>query len=323
MVEQITTDDNKKAVEDYVKQASGKSEIQRQENKEKTGVFTGGFAINPVDGQKIPIWIADYVLTGYGTGAIMAVPAHDERDHDLVLGSPVVGPPIVGAFGGVFGGAATTFTVTNLVAFGPTPLLHVRVNVVLVVRFPVAFEPLGIGAAPPTKLSILHETVPPPVTPVQLNVAGVLYGIGLTGEEVNEMIATLRIQELPFHVEPTIHDADAESEASVVAPLFAVKDVEPREIDRDCVPDTAAENCVPACFTFGLAAFEIFHVTDELQVLRPAPIVQSVAEMVADGASTFASEQDAFVAPLPIPLQSHVQSVTPLTLFALIPALQL
>ena len=83
MVEQITTDDNKKAVEDYVKQASGKSEIQRQENKEKTGVFTGGFAINPVDGQKIPIWIADYVLTGYGTGAIMAVPAHDERDHEF------------------------------------------------------------------------------------------------------------------------------------------------------------------------------------------------------------------------------------------------
>lgn len=83
LVGKITTDDNKKAVESYVKQAASKSEIERQENKEKTGVFTGGHAINPVNGEKIPIWIADYVMMGYGTGAIMAVPAHDERDNEF------------------------------------------------------------------------------------------------------------------------------------------------------------------------------------------------------------------------------------------------
>jgi len=60
-----------------------KSEIERQENKEKTGVFTGAYAANPANGEKIPIWVADYVLTGYGTGAIMAVPAHDERDNEF------------------------------------------------------------------------------------------------------------------------------------------------------------------------------------------------------------------------------------------------
>lgn len=82
-VDQLTTDDNKKAVTDYKQQAASKSEIERQENKDKTGVFTGSYAINPVNGDKIPIWIADYVLTGYGTGAIMAVPAHDERDNEF------------------------------------------------------------------------------------------------------------------------------------------------------------------------------------------------------------------------------------------------
>ncbi len=83
LVNKITTDKNKKSVEDYVKKAASKSEIERQENKEKTGVPTGGYAINPVNGEKIPIWIADYVMMGYGTGAIMAVPAHDERDNEF------------------------------------------------------------------------------------------------------------------------------------------------------------------------------------------------------------------------------------------------
>lgn len=79
----ITTSDRRVEVEAYVDQTAKKSEVERQENKEKTGVFTGSYAINPVNGAKIPIWIADYVLVGYGTGAIMAVPAHDERDHEF------------------------------------------------------------------------------------------------------------------------------------------------------------------------------------------------------------------------------------------------
>ncbi len=77
----LVTDKTKDAVLDYIDRAVKKSEIERQsEGKDKTGVFSGSYAINPATGQKVPIWIADYVLGGYGTGAIMAVPAHDERD---------------------------------------------------------------------------------------------------------------------------------------------------------------------------------------------------------------------------------------------------
>ncbi|MCO5053497.1 MAG: class I tRNA ligase family protein [Verrucomicrobiae bacterium] len=84
LVPQITTAEQKKAVEDYKAYAAGKSDLERTElAKEKTGVFTGAYAINPVNGEKIPIWIADYVLASYGTGAIMAVPAHDDRDFEF------------------------------------------------------------------------------------------------------------------------------------------------------------------------------------------------------------------------------------------------
>jgi leucyl-tRNA synthetase len=80
----LITDDHREEVEAYVKEAMRKSEIERQsEGKEKSGVFTGSFAINPANGEKIPVWIADYVLGGYGTGAIMAVPAHDDRDYEF------------------------------------------------------------------------------------------------------------------------------------------------------------------------------------------------------------------------------------------------
>ncbi len=81
LVESLTTPEQKKAVADYKAYAAGKSDLERTElAKEKTGVFTGSYALNPVNNEKIPIWIADYVLATYGTGAIMAVPAHDTRD---------------------------------------------------------------------------------------------------------------------------------------------------------------------------------------------------------------------------------------------------
>ena len=80
LVPQLVNADTRQAVEAYVMAAQQKSDVERQENKDKTGVFTGSYAINPVNGQKLPIWVADYILGGYGTGAIMAVPAHDERD---------------------------------------------------------------------------------------------------------------------------------------------------------------------------------------------------------------------------------------------------
>ena len=82
LVEKITTKEQKEAVDAYVKTAAAKSELERTElNKDKTGVHTGAYAINPINGKKVPIWISDYVLATYGTGAIMAVPAHDERDY--------------------------------------------------------------------------------------------------------------------------------------------------------------------------------------------------------------------------------------------------
>ncbi len=82
-VDFYVTQEKEKEVQAYVKESAKKSEIERMENKEKTGVFTGAYAINPANGQKMPIWVADYVLYGYGTGAIMAVPAHDERDQEF------------------------------------------------------------------------------------------------------------------------------------------------------------------------------------------------------------------------------------------------
>ena len=84
LVEKLTTIEQRAEVDQYVLDASRQSDIQRESTeKEKSGIFTGGYAINPVNGEKIPVWISDYVLMTYGTGAIMAVPAHDERDFDF------------------------------------------------------------------------------------------------------------------------------------------------------------------------------------------------------------------------------------------------
>lgn len=93
LVDRITTDEQREAVEAYRKQAAAKSDLDRTDlAKEKTGVFTGYYAINPVSGTRTPVWIADYVLASYGTGAIMAVPAHDLRDWEFAwkFGLPVV-----------------------------------------------------------------------------------------------------------------------------------------------------------------------------------------------------------------------------------------
>ncbi|MCI7239869.1 MAG: leucine--tRNA ligase [Aerococcus suis] len=84
LIHDITTDEQAEVVQDYVKQAALKSDLERTDlAKDKTGVFTGAYAINPINGEKLPIWIADYVLPSYGTGAVMSVPAHDERDYDF------------------------------------------------------------------------------------------------------------------------------------------------------------------------------------------------------------------------------------------------
>jgi leucyl-tRNA synthetase len=92
LLSELTTPEYRAAVEDYRAQAAKKSELERGIEKDKTGVFIGAFAVNPATGKEIPIWIADYVLMGYGTGAIMAVPGHDERDAEFArkFGLPIV-----------------------------------------------------------------------------------------------------------------------------------------------------------------------------------------------------------------------------------------
>ncbi len=92
-VEKITTGEQKDKVEAYLDKVKAKSDLERTDlAKEKTGVFTGAYAINPANGQQMPIWIADYVLMSYGSGAIMAVPAHDERDYEFAkeFGLPII-----------------------------------------------------------------------------------------------------------------------------------------------------------------------------------------------------------------------------------------
>ena len=84
LVAKLTTSEQKAAVDDYIDEVAHKSDLERTDlAKDKTGVFTGSYVINPVNGQKVPVWIADYVLASYGTGAIMVVPAHDERDYEF------------------------------------------------------------------------------------------------------------------------------------------------------------------------------------------------------------------------------------------------
>ena len=93
LVSEITTSDRRAEVEAYVKKAQGETEIERMAaDRAKTGVFTGAHAVNPVNGKEVPVWIADYVLTGYGTGAIMSVPGHDQRDFEFAqkFGLPIV-----------------------------------------------------------------------------------------------------------------------------------------------------------------------------------------------------------------------------------------
>lgn len=88
----LATAENKEQVEDYIYKASMKSSVDRLQDKEKTGVFTGSYAVNPLNGEKIPIWLSDYVLADYGTGAIMCVPAHDDRDFEFAtkFGIPII-----------------------------------------------------------------------------------------------------------------------------------------------------------------------------------------------------------------------------------------
>ncbi|RXK55677.1 leucine--tRNA ligase [Oleiharenicola lentus] len=102
LVPGLTTDAQRETVEAYRKKTAAKSDVERMSDasKEKSGVFTGSYAINPVNGAKVPVWIADYVLMGYGTGAIMAVPAHDERDYEFAQQYHLPIPRVIAAADG-------------------------------------------------------------------------------------------------------------------------------------------------------------------------------------------------------------------------------
>jgi leucyl-tRNA synthetase len=110
-VEALTTPEQRAAVADYQAAARRKSDLERTElAKEKTGAFTGSHAVNPINGERIPIWIADYVLASYGTGAIMAVPAHDSRDHDFAVKFGLPLKQVVRPVDGVSAGPGEPFT---------------------------------------------------------------------------------------------------------------------------------------------------------------------------------------------------------------------
>lgn len=99
IVKAIVTEKQAEAVDGYIKQAAKKSDLERTDlNKDKSGVFTGAYAINPVSGEKMPIWVADYVLDSYGTGAIMSVPAHDERDFEFAQKYDLPIVPVIEGF---------------------------------------------------------------------------------------------------------------------------------------------------------------------------------------------------------------------------------
>ena len=111
----LATPEQKAAVDDYIYKTSMKSSVNRLQDKEKTGVFTGSYAINPLNGKKVPIWLADYVLPDYGTGAIMCVPAHDDRDFEFAkkFGLPII--PVISPDGKDPGEMAEAYTGTGIV----------------------------------------------------------------------------------------------------------------------------------------------------------------------------------------------------------------
>jgi leucyl-tRNA synthetase len=117
LVAQIVTAAQKSSVDHYIKATATKSERDRQDaSKEKSGVFTGTYAVNPVNNERIPVWIADYVLTGYGTGAIMAVPAHDDRDHEFAKKFHL---PIIEVVQSQTGGTGVPPVTTRSTSFSP------------------------------------------------------------------------------------------------------------------------------------------------------------------------------------------------------------
>ena len=106
LVEEVTAADQADTVRAYVEKAATTPDVERaDQQREKTGVFTGGYAVNPVNQERIPIWIADYVMLGYGTGAIMAVPAHDHRDFEFARKFDLDVRPVIQPEGENFDGA--------------------------------------------------------------------------------------------------------------------------------------------------------------------------------------------------------------------------
>lgn len=129
LLSSIVSKGQSKYVEEYKELASRKSDLERTElQKEKTGVFSGGYARNPANGEAIPIWIADYVLGSYGTGAIMAVPAHDVRDHEFALKYDIPIRWVVTPDGGSSGDSERPYSGEGISVNSSSPILGLDIN---------------------------------------------------------------------------------------------------------------------------------------------------------------------------------------------------
>ena len=146
MAKDLATDETRKAVEDYIYETSLKSSVDRLQGKEKTGVFTGSYAINPINGKKIPIYLANYVLADYGTGAVMCVPAHDDRDFEFATKYNIPIIPVISKDGNAIENMTEAYTDASGIMINSGDWNGME-SAVLKKEAPMMIEKMGIGKA--------------------------------------------------------------------------------------------------------------------------------------------------------------------------------
>ena len=146
MAKDLATDETRKAVEDYIYETSLKSSVDRLQGKEKTGVFTGSYAINPINGKKIPIYLANYVLADYGTGAVMCVPAHDDRDFEFATKYNIPIIPVISKDGNAMENMTEAYTDASGIMINSGDWNGME-SAVLKKEAPMMIEKMGIGKA--------------------------------------------------------------------------------------------------------------------------------------------------------------------------------
>ena len=146
MAKELATDETRKAVEDYIYETSLKSSVDRLQGKEKTGVFTGSYAINPINGKKIPIYLANYVLADYGTGAVMCVPAHDDRDFEFATKYNIPIIPVISKDGKAMENMTEAYTEASGIMINSGDWNGME-SAVLKKEAPMMIEKMGVGKA--------------------------------------------------------------------------------------------------------------------------------------------------------------------------------